>query len=126
MGTPTARNVVPSGSEYAETVRSNHCILAIMFPYGRDGEPLARVPLMAHGKIFWAHHRSKRSTAIDSSIKEFSVHTVRAQVPPSGDGNWASKLLAVLGCRLYPGEDTRSAKVKIPMRSPIRKENYVP
>ncbi|GFW79574.1 hypothetical protein TNCV_128791 [Trichonephila clavipes] len=39
----------------------------------RDGEPLARVPLMARGTIFWARHRSKRSTAIDSSIKEFSV-----------------------------------------------------
>ncbi|GFU05911.1 ATP-dependent DNA helicase [Trichonephila clavipes] len=25
MGTPTARNVAPAGSEYAETVRSNHC-----------------------------------------------------------------------------------------------------
>ncbi|GFY08328.1 uncharacterized protein TNCV_1357341 [Trichonephila clavipes] len=33
----------------------------------RDGEPLAR------GTIFWVRHRSKRSTAIDSSIKEFSV-----------------------------------------------------
>ncbi|GFT26611.1 hypothetical protein TNCV_3604291 [Trichonephila clavipes] len=26
MGTPTARNVAPAFSEYAETVRSNHCI----------------------------------------------------------------------------------------------------
>ncbi|GFU09890.1 hypothetical protein TNCV_784391 [Trichonephila clavipes] len=26
MGIPTARNVAPAGSEYAETVRSNHCI----------------------------------------------------------------------------------------------------
>ncbi|GFU69843.1 hypothetical protein TNCV_112621 [Trichonephila clavipes] len=34
---------------------------------GRDGEPLAR------GTIFWARHRSKRSTTIDSPIKEFSV-----------------------------------------------------
>ncbi|GFU92819.1 hypothetical protein TNCV_1913691 [Trichonephila clavipes] len=25
MGTPTARNVAPAGSEYAETVRSNRC-----------------------------------------------------------------------------------------------------
>ncbi|GFT96141.1 hypothetical protein TNCV_1884641, partial [Trichonephila clavipes] len=25
MGTPTARNVAPAGSEHAETVRSNHC-----------------------------------------------------------------------------------------------------
>ncbi|GFU46684.1 hypothetical protein TNCV_1546911 [Trichonephila clavipes] len=25
MGTPTARNVAPAGSEYAETVRINHC-----------------------------------------------------------------------------------------------------
>ncbi|GFV49778.1 hypothetical protein TNCV_1736611, partial [Trichonephila clavipes] len=25
MGTPTERNVAPAGSEYAETVRSNHC-----------------------------------------------------------------------------------------------------
>ncbi|GFV62810.1 hypothetical protein TNCV_2815681 [Trichonephila clavipes] len=25
MGTPTARNVAPTGSEYAETVRSNDC-----------------------------------------------------------------------------------------------------
>ncbi|GFW02404.1 hypothetical protein TNCV_1733191 [Trichonephila clavipes] len=25
--TPTARNVAPAGSEYAETVRSNHCNL---------------------------------------------------------------------------------------------------
>ncbi|GFU74367.1 hypothetical protein TNCV_2094911 [Trichonephila clavipes] len=25
MSTPTARNVAPAGSEYAETVRSNHC-----------------------------------------------------------------------------------------------------
>ncbi|GFW82175.1 hypothetical protein TNCV_5056501 [Trichonephila clavipes] len=25
MGTPNARNVAPVGSEYAETVRSNHC-----------------------------------------------------------------------------------------------------
>ncbi|GFU18631.1 hypothetical protein TNCV_4476041, partial [Trichonephila clavipes] len=25
MGTPTARNVAPAGSEYVETVRSNHC-----------------------------------------------------------------------------------------------------
>ncbi|GFX91235.1 hypothetical protein TNCV_1246501 [Trichonephila clavipes] len=25
MGTPTARNVAPAGSEYAETVRNNHC-----------------------------------------------------------------------------------------------------
>ncbi|GFU36595.1 hypothetical protein TNCV_802541 [Trichonephila clavipes] len=25
MGTPTARNVAPAGSEYEETVRSNHC-----------------------------------------------------------------------------------------------------
>ncbi|GFX94775.1 hypothetical protein TNCV_1636371 [Trichonephila clavipes] len=25
MGTPTAINVAPAGSEYAETVRSNHC-----------------------------------------------------------------------------------------------------
>ncbi|GFU21173.1 hypothetical protein TNCV_166851 [Trichonephila clavipes] len=25
MGTPTARNVAPAGSEYAETVRSSHC-----------------------------------------------------------------------------------------------------
>ncbi|GFS82509.1 transposable element Tcb1 transposase [Trichonephila clavipes] len=25
QGTPTARNVAPAGSEYAETVRSNHC-----------------------------------------------------------------------------------------------------
>ncbi|GFS53355.1 uncharacterized protein TNCV_1327121 [Trichonephila clavipes] len=25
MRTPTARNVAPTGSEYAETVRSNHC-----------------------------------------------------------------------------------------------------
>ncbi|GFW37013.1 hypothetical protein TNCV_5019111 [Trichonephila clavipes] len=25
MGTPTARNVAPAGSEYAEPVRSNHC-----------------------------------------------------------------------------------------------------
>ncbi|GFV50371.1 uncharacterized protein TNCV_2649381 [Trichonephila clavipes] len=39
----------------------------------RDGEPLARVPLMARGTIFWARHRSKRSAAIDSSVKEFSV-----------------------------------------------------
>ncbi|GFY13585.1 hypothetical protein TNCV_4959551 [Trichonephila clavipes] len=39
----------------------------------RDGEPLARVPLMTRGTILWALHRSKRSTAIDSSIKEFSV-----------------------------------------------------
>ncbi|GFW41941.1 hypothetical protein TNCV_6501 [Trichonephila clavipes] len=38
-----------------------------MAPYYRDGEPLAR------GTIFWARHRSKRSTTIDSSIKEFSV-----------------------------------------------------
>ncbi|GFX51709.1 hypothetical protein TNCV_5014121 [Trichonephila clavipes] len=43
------------------------------FEWIRDGEPLARVPLMAHGTIFWARHRLKRSTAIDSSIKEFSV-----------------------------------------------------
>ncbi|GFS90632.1 uncharacterized protein TNCV_4098211 [Trichonephila clavipes] len=27
MGTPTARNVAPAGSDYAETVRSNHCSL---------------------------------------------------------------------------------------------------
>ncbi|GFU72381.1 hypothetical protein TNCV_933321 [Trichonephila clavipes] len=27
MGTPTTRNVVPAGSEYAETVRSNNCML---------------------------------------------------------------------------------------------------
>ncbi|GFW13337.1 hypothetical protein TNCV_3767541 [Trichonephila clavipes] len=26
MGTPTTRNVASAGSEYAETVRSNHCI----------------------------------------------------------------------------------------------------
>ncbi|GFV84230.1 uncharacterized protein TNCV_3038901 [Trichonephila clavipes] len=39
----------------------------------RDGELLARVPLMARSTIFWALHRSKRSTTIDSSIKEFSV-----------------------------------------------------
>ncbi|GFV52083.1 hypothetical protein TNCV_1324361 [Trichonephila clavipes] len=38
-----------------------------------DGEPLARVPLMARGTIFWARHRSKRSTAIYSSVKEFSM-----------------------------------------------------
>ncbi|GFW68829.1 hypothetical protein TNCV_3640421 [Trichonephila clavipes] len=38
-----------------------------------DGEPLARVPLMARSAIFWARHRSKQSTVIDSSIKEFSV-----------------------------------------------------
>ncbi|GFW86930.1 uncharacterized protein TNCV_2810851 [Trichonephila clavipes] len=25
MSTPTARNVAPAGSEYAETLRSNHC-----------------------------------------------------------------------------------------------------
>ncbi|GFV07077.1 hypothetical protein TNCV_4687511 [Trichonephila clavipes] len=25
MGTPTARNVAPAGSEYADTVQSNHC-----------------------------------------------------------------------------------------------------
>ncbi|GFV50366.1 hypothetical protein TNCV_2649331 [Trichonephila clavipes] len=31
MGTPTARNVAPAGSEYAETVRSNHCSLATFF-----------------------------------------------------------------------------------------------
>ncbi|GFS80441.1 general transcription factor II-I repeat domain-containing protein 2A [Trichonephila clavipes] len=42
-------------------------------PQARDGEPLARVPLMARGTTFWARHRSKRSTAIDSSINEFSV-----------------------------------------------------
>ncbi|GFS67284.1 hypothetical protein TNCV_2902771 [Trichonephila clavipes] len=39
----------------------------------RDGEPLARVPLMATGTIFWARHRSKRSTATDSLFKEFSA-----------------------------------------------------
>ncbi|GFW98114.1 hypothetical protein TNCV_2491701 [Trichonephila clavipes] len=33
----------------------------------KDGEPLAR------GTIFWALQRSKRSTATNSSIKEFSV-----------------------------------------------------
>ncbi|GFV79054.1 hypothetical protein TNCV_3687611 [Trichonephila clavipes] len=35
MGTPTARNVAPSGSEYAETVRSNHCrpMLSSSFTY---------------------------------------------------------------------------------------------
>ncbi|GFV39289.1 hypothetical protein TNCV_1229911 [Trichonephila clavipes] len=27
--------------------------------YARDGEPMARVPMMARGKIFWARHRSK-------------------------------------------------------------------
>ncbi|GFT71220.1 hypothetical protein TNCV_3002151 [Trichonephila clavipes] len=27
MGTPTARNVAPAGSEYAETMRSNHCTI---------------------------------------------------------------------------------------------------
>ncbi|GFV27642.1 hypothetical protein TNCV_4181871 [Trichonephila clavipes] len=42
-------------------------------PYGRVCEPLARMPLMARGTIFWARHRSKRSTTFDSSIKEFSV-----------------------------------------------------
>ncbi|GFX33632.1 uncharacterized protein TNCV_1932991 [Trichonephila clavipes] len=26
MGTPTSRNVEPAGSEYAETVRRNHCM----------------------------------------------------------------------------------------------------
>ncbi|GFU14779.1 hypothetical protein TNCV_2806991 [Trichonephila clavipes] len=25
MGTPTTRNAAPAGSEYEETVRSNHC-----------------------------------------------------------------------------------------------------
>ncbi|GFW60526.1 hypothetical protein TNCV_568741 [Trichonephila clavipes] len=46
---------------------------AMGIAYIRDGEPLARVPLMARGTIFWARHRSKRSIAIDSSVKEFSV-----------------------------------------------------
>ncbi|GFT18838.1 general transcription factor II-I repeat domain-containing protein 2A, partial [Trichonephila clavipes] len=36
---------------------------------GRDGEPLA----LARGTLFCARHRSKRSIAIDSSTKEFSV-----------------------------------------------------
>ncbi|GFU50957.1 hypothetical protein TNCV_4461531 [Trichonephila clavipes] len=41
--------------------------------YAGDDKPLGRGPLMARGTIFWARHRSKRSTAIDSSVKEFSV-----------------------------------------------------
>ncbi|GFS89457.1 hypothetical protein TNCV_1809671 [Trichonephila clavipes] len=32
MGTPTARKVAPAGSEYAETVRSNHCTKNIRPP----------------------------------------------------------------------------------------------
>ncbi|GFT63716.1 hypothetical protein TNCV_871381 [Trichonephila clavipes] len=28
--------------------------------YGRDGEPLARVPLVARSTIFWARRRSKQ------------------------------------------------------------------
>ncbi|GFX92519.1 hypothetical protein TNCV_710241 [Trichonephila clavipes] len=33
MDTPTARNVAPAGSEYAETVRSNHCSEGRHIPY---------------------------------------------------------------------------------------------
>ncbi|GFW37250.1 hypothetical protein TNCV_5021481 [Trichonephila clavipes] len=32
MDTPTARNVAPAGSEYAETVRSNNCKDSRGFP----------------------------------------------------------------------------------------------
>ncbi|GFW39193.1 hypothetical protein TNCV_1831831 [Trichonephila clavipes] len=46
-------------------------LIEFMTVYDRDGEALAR------GTIFWARHRSKRSTAIDSSIKESSVTAIR-------------------------------------------------
>ncbi|GFV13467.1 uncharacterized protein TNCV_129651 [Trichonephila clavipes] len=41
--------------------------------YTRDGQRLARVPLMGRATIFWARHLSKRPIGIDSSTKEFSV-----------------------------------------------------
>ncbi|GFS50293.1 hypothetical protein TNCV_1638081 [Trichonephila clavipes] len=34
--------------------------LALLMLYGRDGEPLAMVPVMARDTIFWARYRSKR------------------------------------------------------------------
>ncbi|GFX40877.1 hypothetical protein TNCV_3760981 [Trichonephila clavipes] len=36
--------------------------------YSRDGEPLARVPLVARGAIFFARHRSKRCQVIYSQF----------------------------------------------------------
>ncbi|GFX50287.1 general transcription factor II-I repeat domain-containing protein 2A [Trichonephila clavipes] len=55
--------------DYIRASRGSHMPEIIL---KMDDEPLARVPLMARGTSFWARHLSERSTAIDSSINEFS------------------------------------------------------
>ncbi|GFV36786.1 hypothetical protein TNCV_197651 [Trichonephila clavipes] len=63
------------------------CIGLCLSPYTMDGEPLAR------STIFWARHRLKQSTAIDSSIKGFSVRFSQF-----------IELSETLKCIMYPEE----------------------
>ncbi|GFS98964.1 hypothetical protein TNCV_3896541 [Trichonephila clavipes] len=55
MGTPTARNVAPAGSEYAETARSNHCISFVGRVEEHSDIITTHLPLFNHIRRSWGH-----------------------------------------------------------------------
>ncbi|GFW23935.1 hypothetical protein TNCV_946191 [Trichonephila clavipes] len=74
MGTPTAKNVAPAGSEYAETVRSNHCM-------NDDNE--CAVPIMADRDSLEFVQISK--IIIDEDSNEENEMNNVARVPKSSE-----------------------------------------
>ncbi|GFS56950.1 uncharacterized protein TNCV_2661341 [Trichonephila clavipes] len=86
MGTPTARNVAPAGSEFAETVRSNHCttrgLLATDHVILNRGQVTWMTPELAPPLLTTTPHQWEDFSALD----RFNVHRCPTRRVFSGTG----------------------------------------
>ncbi|GFT37212.1 hypothetical protein TNCV_1126711 [Trichonephila clavipes] len=88
----------------------------------RDSYGVVRTTIRELSYSTTAAQENQRPCSEKTKVYNAPVHIVIAQVPPSREGTWSSKLPAVIGIRLYGAALKRAASIRECTRSALVKQ----